>query len=106
MVDRRKFRRYNCNELGHFSMECKKPKQARNKKVSFEKKGSYEELKRENEKIKQKLDALMTKHHGRAYVAEGKSWDDSESDDDEVYVNLTLMADSQRLHLNHHIYPS
>ena len=27
MVDRSKFRCYNCNELGHFSTECKKPKQ-------------------------------------------------------------------------------
>ena len=94
MVDCSKFRCYNCNELGHFSMECKKPKQARDKKVSFEKKGSYEELKRENEKLKQKLDALVAKHQGRAYIAEGKSWDDSESDDEEVYVNLALMADS------------
>ena len=94
MVDRSKFRCYNCNELGHFSTECKKPKQARDKKVSFEKKGSYEELKRENEKLKQKLDALMAKHQGRAYIAEGKSWDDSESDDEEVYVNFALMADS------------
>ena len=61
MVDRSKFRYYNCNELGHFSMECKKPKQARDKKVYFEKKGSYGELKRENEKLKQKLDALVAK---------------------------------------------
>ena len=43
----------NCNELGHFSTECKKPKQARDNKVYFEKKGLYEELKRENEKLKQ-----------------------------------------------------
>ena len=36
----------------------------------------------------------MAKHQGGAYIAEGKSWDDSESDDEEVYVNLALMADS------------
>ena len=70
MVDRSKFRCYNYNELGRFTMECKKPKQARDKKVSFEKKGSYEELKRQNEKLKQKLDALVAKHRGRAYIAE------------------------------------
>ena len=75
-------------------MQCKKPKQARDMKVSFEKKGSYEELKRENENLKQKLDALVAKYHGRAYIAEGKSLDDSESDDEKVYVNFALMADS------------
>ena len=45
----------------------------------------------ENEK---KLDALVEKHQGRAYIAEGKSWDDYESDDEKVYVNFALMANS------------
>lgn len=44
MVDRTKFRCYNCDELGHFASDCKKPKQA--KKDGYEKKEYYDELKR------------------------------------------------------------
>ena len=36
----------------------------------------------------------MAKHQGIAYIAEGKSCDDSEFDDDKVYVNFDLMTDS------------
>ena len=36
----------------------------------------------------------MEKHQSRAYIAERKSWDDSKFDDEEVYVNLALIADS------------
>ena len=69
MVDRSKIRCFNCNEMGHFSTECKKPRQFKNT--------SY--------------DVSQKKKTGKAYLAEGKSWDDSESEDEEV-GNLALMA--------------
>ena len=65
--------------------------------MSFDKKNTYEDLKRENEKMKEKLNALggmMAKHKGKAYIAEGGIWDDTESDEDVEYGNLALMADS------------
>ncbi|KAK1374545.1 hypothetical protein POM88_030738 [Heracleum sosnowskyi] len=94
MIDRIKSRCYNCNDLGHFATECRKPRQARDKKDVYEKKDSYDELKRENAKLKQQLEALSGKQKGKAYIAEGKSWDDTDSDEDEEYLNLALMADS------------
>ena len=48
---------------------------------------SYEEL-------KQKYDALVKKHQEKAYIAEGKSWDDFDNDDNEEFGNLALMADT------------
>ena len=69
MVDKSKIRCFNCNEMGHFATECKKPRQFKNT--------SY--------------DVSQKKKSGKAYLAEGKSWDDSESEDEEV-GNLALMA--------------
>ena len=69
MVDRSKIRCINCNEMGHFATKCKKPRQFKNT--------SY--------------DVSQKKKSGKAYLAEGKSWDDSESEDEEV-GNLALMA--------------
>ena len=69
MVDRSKIRCFNCNEMGHFATECKKPRQFKNT--------SY--------------DVSQKKKIGKAYLAEGKIWDDSESEDEEV-GNLALMA--------------
>lgn len=80
-VDRGKIRCFNCNELGHFATECKKPKQ------QGKRRDSYEDLKK-------KYDALAKKHQGKSYLAEGKSWDDSDSDDEEELGNLALMASS------------
>ena len=78
-VDKSKILCYNCNELGHYATECKKPKQAKRR-------DTYEEL-------EQKYNALLKKQSGRAYIAEGKSWDDSDNDDEES-GNLALMASS------------
>ena len=55
--------------MGHFTTECKKPMHIRNT--------SY--------------DVSQKKKTGKAYLAEEKSWDDSESEDEEV-GNLALMA--------------
>ena len=36
----------------------------------------------------------MKKQQGRAYIDEGKNWDDSDNDDEGEYGNFALMADS------------
>ncbi|KAL8095394.1 hypothetical protein AgCh_036748 [Apium graveolens] len=69
MVDRSTIRCFNCNELGHFVTECRKPKQVRN--------NSYDSNQKSNSE--------------RAYLANGRSWDDTDSEDEEV-GNLALMA--------------
>ena len=58
--------------MGHFATVCNKPRQIKNT--------SY--------------DVSQKKKTGKAYLAEGKSWDDSESEDEEV-DNLSLMAISE-----------
>ena len=87
LVDHSKFRCYNCNELGNLSTECRKTKQAKDKREPFQKRESYVEL-------KQKYDELLKKQQDRAYVVEGKNWDDSDNDDEGEYGNFALMADS------------
>ncbi|KAL8113422.1 hypothetical protein AgCh_020653 [Apium graveolens] len=44
-IDKSKIRCYNCNELGHFVSECRKPRAAKGKDF-YEKKEIYEDLKR------------------------------------------------------------
>ena len=74
LVNKSEIRCYNCSKLGLFATECKKPKQPRKGK------GDYEEL-------KSKYDVLLRKQQGKAYVAEGKCWDDSNEEEDEEYGN-------------------
>ena len=69
MVDRSKICCFNRNEMGHFATECKKPRQLKNTSYDVSQKNKI----------------------GKAYLVEGKSWDDSESEDEEV-GNLALMA--------------
>ena len=40
----------------------------------------------------------MKKQQGRAYIAEGKNWDDSDNDDEGEYGNFVFMADSLETH--------
>ena len=68
MVERSKICCFNCNEKGHFATEWKKPRQFKNTSNVSQKKNTC-----------------------KAYLAEGKSWDDSESEDEEV-GNLALMG--------------
>ncbi|XP_063946117.1 uncharacterized protein LOC135151534 [Daucus carota subsp. sativus] len=84
MVDRSKFKCFNCDEPGHFASECKKPNQLAKKKESYD-------------ELKQKYEALLKKHQGqssqgKSYVAKGKSWDDTDSDEEEERGNVALMA--------------
>ncbi|XP_063948045.1 uncharacterized protein LOC135152143 [Daucus carota subsp. sativus] len=90
MVDRSKFKCFNYAEPGHFATECKQPM------VQGKRKDSYDEL-------KQKYDALMRKHQGtsggqsfksKSYLLEGKSWDDTDSDEEEQLGNVAFMANA------------
>ena len=77
-VDISKIRCFNCDEPGHFATECRKPKKAKKDKAYLE--------------IEAKYEALLRKQQSKAYIAEGKSWDDFENDEDEEFGNYALMA--------------
>ena len=70
-VDRSKIRCFNYDELGHFATGCMKPKKAKKDKAYLELKAKYE--------------ALLKKQQSKAYIAEGKNWDDSENDEDKEF---------------------
>ena len=69
---------FNCDELGHFATECRKPKKAKKNKAYLELEAKYE--------------ALLKKQQSKTYIAEGKSWDDYEIDEEEELGNYALMA--------------
>lgn len=73
-----KIRCFNCDEMEHFAIECRNQRKGR-------KDTSYAEL-------EAKYEVLLKKHHGRAYIAEGKNWDDSYGEEPEILENLILMA--------------
>ncbi|XP_074327614.1 uncharacterized protein LOC141665528 [Apium graveolens] len=75
MVDRSKFRCYNCDEVGHFATECRKSQQGKDKDKTYQKKDS----------------GSSRKYPVKSYISEGKSWDDTD-DEEEQYGNLALMA--------------
>ncbi|KAL8115584.1 hypothetical protein AgCh_022181 [Apium graveolens] len=58
--------------------KIRKPKKEKKEKAYLELKAKYE--------------ALLKKQQSKAYIAEGKSWDDSENDEDEKFGNYALMA--------------
>ncbi|XP_074377819.1 uncharacterized protein LOC141719344 [Apium graveolens] len=65
MVDRSKFRCYNCDEVRHFSTECRKSQQAKDKGKVYQKKDS----------------GSSRKYPVESYIAEGQSWDDTDDEE-------------------------
>ncbi|XP_074336206.1 uncharacterized protein LOC141673355 [Apium graveolens] len=78
-MDRSKIRCCNYDELGHFAPKYRKPKKVKKYKAYLELEAKYE--------------ALMRKQQGKAYIAERKSWDETDDEDDaEEYENYALMV--------------
>ncbi|KAL8104912.1 hypothetical protein AgCh_028905 [Apium graveolens] len=67
-LDQSKIRCFNYDELCHFATECRKPEKAKKDKNYLELEAKYE--------------GLLKKQQSKAYIAEGKSWDDSDNDED------------------------
>ncbi|KAL8148837.1 hypothetical protein AgCh_006002 [Apium graveolens] len=81
-----KIRCFNYDELGHFATECRKPKKVKKDKAYLELKAKYEDL--------------LRKQQGKTDIAKGKSWDDSDNDEDGEFENYALMAWSKDSHLH------
>ena len=81
MVDRSKFKCFNCGLPGHFSNECRRP--------SAEKKGSSSD----NVDYRRKYFDLLKQSKEKAFITEDGDWAADEGDSDtEEHVNLALMA--------------
>ncbi|KAL8157708.1 hypothetical protein AgCh_002420 [Apium graveolens] len=80
MVDKSKFKYYNCGMSGHFASECRKPTSDKKKFEQVDYKKKYFDL------LKQKERAFLTQDD---WAADGIN-----EDDDMEYVNLALMANS------------
>ncbi|KAL8108912.1 hypothetical protein AgCh_025128 [Apium graveolens] len=83
------------------NIRVKKPRFFKSKGQSFNKDSSWKGKGKKPKKAKKdkayleleaKYDALLKKQQGKAYIAQGKSWDDSDNDEDEEVGNYALMA--------------
>ncbi|KAL8147007.1 hypothetical protein AgCh_004650 [Apium graveolens] len=83
------------------NIRVKKPRYFKNKGQFFNKDNSWKRKGKKPKKAKKnkaylkleaKYDALLKKQQGKAYIAEGKCWDDSDNDEDEEVGNYTLLA--------------
>ncbi|KAL8108664.1 hypothetical protein AgCh_024938 [Apium graveolens] len=69
---------FNKDSSGKEKGKCRKCKKAKKDKAYLE--------------LEAKYDALLRKQQGKTYIAEGKSWDDSNNDEDEKVGNYAFMA--------------
>ncbi|KAL8146339.1 hypothetical protein AgCh_004181 [Apium graveolens] len=83
------------------NIRVKKPRFFKSKGQSFNKDSSWKGKGKKPKKAKKdkayleleaKYDALLKKQQRKAYITEGKSWDDSDNDEDEEVGNYAFMA--------------